>query len=152
MTRRHTLLPLALLVASLVFASMASVVAASAHTTFTTSLSGAEEAPGPGDPNGKGWASLDVYPNGTVCYTGKVQAIGRAITGAHIHVGAAGAPGPVVVNLDPFGADITGNKVSHCVVTSAATAAAIIANPTGYYVNVHTTAYPAGAIRGQLGD
>ena len=152
MIRRPALLPLAFLIGSLAFASMAGVASASAHTNFTTSLSGAEEAPGPGDPNGKGFASLDIYPNGTVCYTGKVQAIGRQITGAHIHVGAAGSPGPVVVDLDPFGASVTGNMVSHCVVTSAETAAAIIANPSGYYVNVHTTTYPGGAIRGQLGD
>ncbi len=152
MTRRLSLLTLAFLVASLAFVSMASITAASAHTTFTTSLNGAEERPGPGDPNGKGFVSLDIYPNGTVCYSGKVQAIGREITGAHIHVAPAGSPGPVVVDLDPFGADITGNMASHCVVTSAETAAAIIANPSGYYVNVHTTAFPAGAIRGQLGD
>lgn len=152
MTRRSALLPLALLVASLAFASMASVASASAHTTLTTSLTGAEEFPGPGDPNGKGFVSLDIYPNGTVCYTGKVQGIGRQITDAHIHFAAAGTSGGPVVFLDPFGADITGNKASHCVVTSPATAAAIIANPENYYVNVHTTAYPGGAIRGQLGD
>jgi hypothetical protein len=152
MTRRLALLPLALLVASLAFASMASVASASAHTNLTTSLTGAEEAPGPGDPNGKGFVSLDIFPNGTVCYTGKVQGIGREITGAHIHVGPAGSPGPVVVDLDPFGAEITGNKASHCVVTSAETAGAIIANPSAYYVNVHTTDFPGGAIRGQLGD
>jgi hypothetical protein len=152
MTRRPALLPLAFLLASLAFASMAGVASASAHTNFTPSLSGAEEAPGPGDPNGKGFASLDVYPNGTICYTGKVQAIGRQITGAHIHVGPAGSPGPVVVDLDPFGASVTGNMVSHCVVTTAEIAAAIIADPSAYYVNAHTTAFPGGAIRGQLGD
>ncbi len=64
MTRRLSLLPLAFLVASLAFVSMASITAASAHTTFTTSLNGAEERPGPGDPNGKGFVSLDIYPNG----------------------------------------------------------------------------------------
>ena len=66
MTRRSALLPLALLVAMLAFASMAGVVSASSHTTLSTSLSGAEEFPGPGDPNGKGFVSLDIYPNGTV--------------------------------------------------------------------------------------
>ena len=103
-------LPLALLVASLALASMAGVASASAHTTFTTSLTGAEEFPGPGDPNGKGFVSLDIYPNGTVCYTGKVQAIGRQITDAHIHVGAAGTAGPPVVFLDPLGANVTGSS------------------------------------------
>ena len=76
-----------------------------------------------------------------------MQAIGREITGAHIHIGAAGVAGAVVVDLDPFGADVTGNKATHCVRTSPATAAAIIANPSGYYVNVHTTDYPAGVFR-----
>jgi len=40
----------------------------------------------------------------------------------------------------------------NCVIASAELAAAIVANPSDYYVNVHTPAYPGGAIRGQLGD
>ena len=144
-------LPIALLLSMIGLLALA-VPAATAQTTLSTSLSGAEEFPGPGDPNGKGWVSLTIFENGTICYTGKVQAIGRELTGAHIHVGAAGTAGAVVVDLDPFSADITGNKASHCVVTTAEIAGAILANPSGYYVNVHTSDYPDGAIRGQLGD
>jgi hypothetical protein len=128
------------------------IPATAAQTTLSTTLTGAEEVPGPGDPNGKGWVALTISEDGTICYTGKVQAIGRELTGAHIHVGMAGTAGGVVVDLDPFSAVITGNKASHCVTTTAEIAGAILADPSGYYVNVHTTDYPGGAIRGQLGD
>ncbi len=37
-----------------------------------------------------------------------------------------------------------------CVSASADVIAAIRANPSNYYVNVHTTDFPDGAIRGQL--
>jgi hypothetical protein len=141
---------IAMLLACLALVLGAAIV--SAQTTLSTSLSGDEEAPGPGDKNGKGWVTLVIEADGTICYEGKVQAIGREIVAAHIHIGAAGVPGPVVVDLDPFGADLTGNKATHCVTTTPEIAAAIIANPSGYYVNVHTADYPAGAIRGQLGD
>jgi len=140
----------AMLLACLILAM--SVATVSAQTTLSTSLSGDEEVPGPGDKNGKGWVTLVIEPDGTICYEGKVQAIGRELTGAHIHIGASGVAGDVVVNLDPFGADITGNKATHCVTTTPQVAAAILANPSSYYVNVHTTAYLGGAIRGQLGD
>jgi CHRD domain len=150
MTRRSGGPFVAMLLASLVLVMSAATV--NAQTTLSTSLSGDEEAPGPGDKNGKGWVTLTIEPDGTICYSAKVQAIGREITGAHIHLGAVGVAGDVVVDLDPFGADITGNKAAHCVTTTPETAAAIIANPSGYYVNVHTTDFPGGAIRGQLGD
>jgi hypothetical protein len=65
-------------------------------------------------------------------------------TAAHIHVGAAGVPGAVVV---PFGATFTRNG---CATTTKALIDAIVANPSGYYVNVHNASYPGGAIRGQL--
>ena len=127
------------------------VVMASNHvTTLSTTMTGAEEVGG-GDKNGKGFVSLDIFVNGTICWQGKVQAIER-VTAAHIHNAPAGVNGGVFVDLEPLSSDVTGNKAEHCVVTTAENAAAIVANPSGYYVNVHTASFPGGAIRGQLGD
>lgn len=150
MLRRSSLSLAAVLAAISIFA-IAGLVSAAHFTTLGTSLSGAEEVPGPGDPNGKGAITLDVYLSGTICYEGKVQAI-DGLAAAHIHEAPAGAAGPVVVDLRPDLAERTGNKLSYCVTTSPAQAAEIIANPADYYVNVHNATYPAGAIRGQLGD
>ena len=147
MARRLLLLPLAGLLAL----SFGVSTVAAAHTTFTTSLSGAEEVPRPGDPNGKGSASVEVYPDGRICYTIKAQAIGRDLAGAHIHEAPAGEAGPVVVDLMVGTASRHGNRLSNCVMTTSAQAAEIVANPTDYYVNVHPPDYPGGAIRGQLG-
>jgi hypothetical protein len=148
MFRRITL---ALTVASLAVAVMASAVAANHFATFSTSLSGAEEAPGPGDPNGRGFASLDVYDAGLVCYTLKVQAI-EAPTAAHIHEAPTGVAGPVVADLRIDLAERQGNRLTYCANAPEAVAADIRANPADYYVNVHNPTYPAGAIRGQLDD
>ena len=137
--------------ASLGLAVMAGPVMANHFTTFSTTLSGSEEVPGPGDQNGKGAIKLDVFTSGTICWEAKVQGI-AGVSAAHIHLAPAGAAGPVVVDLRPDQAEFRGNKAEWCVTTSTQVAAAIIATPTDYYVNVHTAVYPAGAIRGQLGD
>lgn len=151
MHRRRSTLSFAAILAVISIFAAAGLVSAAHFTTFGTTLSGAEEVPGPGDPNGKGSITLDVYLSGTICYTAKVQGI-AGVAAAHIHEAPAGSAGPVVVDLRPDLADRTGNKLSYCVTTSPAQAAEIIANPTDYYVNVHNATYPAGAIRGQLGD
>jgi hypothetical protein len=148
MFRRFTL---ALTVASLAMALMAGAVAANHFATFTTGLSGAEEAPGPGDPNGKGFATLDVYTAGLVCYTLKAQAI-EAPTAAHIHEAPAGVAGPVVVDLRIDLAERQGNRLTYCANATEEAVAEIRANPADYYVNVHNPTFPGGAIRGQLGD
>ena len=149
--RSRSIVSLAVVTASLAAVLAAGPVAANHFVTMSTTLSGSEEVPGPGDPNGKGRIALDVYASGTICYQAKIQAI-DGVAAAHIHEASAGAAGPVVVDLRPDLASWTGNKAAYCVTTSVETAADIVANPADYYVNVHNADYPAGAIRGQLGD
>jgi CHRD domain len=114
---------------------------------LATVLTGAAEAPGPGDPDGIGAAVIAIDTDtDTVCWAIAVRRIQLPATAAHIHSGAAGIPGPVVVGLsapNAFGFSFG------C--TTNAAADAIAANPAGFYVNVHTADFPAGAIRGQLG-
>jgi hypothetical protein len=123
---------------------------------FTTTLSGAEEvdpitgALGAGDPDGSGLATLTVNPGqGEICYELSVEDIMLPAVGAHIHVGAAGENGRVVVPLNP--PDASGVS-SGCAEVSRELASAIIRDPEGYYVNVHTEDFPNGAIRGQLSE
>jgi hypothetical protein len=114
------------------------------YSLFAT-LSGGNDIP-PGDPDGFGYArvTIDLDAN-TVCYQLSVARTDVPIA-AHIHEGAAGVNGPVVV---PFEAPATG-LVKGCALVDPALAASIVNNPAGYYVNVHTEAYPPGAVRGQL--
>jgi hypothetical protein len=117
------------------------------HAAFVTVMTGAAEAPGPGDPDGIGVAGIAIDTSSdTVCWALFARRITLPATAAHIHVAPAGTPGPIVVGLTPpnsFGLSFG------C--TTDADADAIAANPSNYYVNVHTTDFPAGAIRGQLG-
>jgi hypothetical protein len=123
-------------------------VAADGGRKFTTTLTGAAEAPGPGDPDGSGTAFLSLNPGtGQVCFELSVSGIALPASGAHIHVAPAGSPGPVVVPLTP--PDESGTS-SGCVSASRELIIAIIQNPEAYYVNVHTTEFPPGAVRGQL--
>jgi hypothetical protein len=81
---------------------------------------------------------------GQLCYQLAYEGIPKPAAG-HIHRGAKGANGPVVVNLDPAA---RGNKA--CVAADPAVLNEISANPGGFYVNLHTAANPKGAMRGQL--
>ncbi len=119
---------------------------------FTTTLSGAEEvdpetgALGAGDPDGSGLATLTVNPGQEqLCFELTVIDIAPA-TSAHVHEGAAGINGPVVVTLVPP----TSGFSSGCTFVSRDLARAIINNPENYYVNVHNMDFPDGALRGQL--
>lgn len=122
--------------------------------SFTATLSGANEisptgTPGAGDPDGAGQATVQLDPaTGSVCWTITVTGIALPAAAAHIHSGAAGVNGPIVVPLaPPPGAD---GRSEACTTADPATVAAIAAAPASYYVNVHTTEYPDGAVRGQL--
>jgi hypothetical protein len=117
--------------------------------SWTTALSGATEVPGPGDPDGTGSASVTIdTASSQVCYTLFVQNLTLPAAAAHIHRGAAGESGDVVIPFD-IPPDATGNAVS-CVAADAALLAEIAQNPAGFYVNVHTSDFPDGAVRGQI--
>jgi hypothetical protein len=65
---------------------------------------------------------------------------------AHIHKAIEGVDGPVVVSLTA-----PANGMSKgCAAVKPDLMSAILANPSQYYVNVHTAAFPRGAMRGQL--
>jgi CHRD domain len=74
----------------------------------------------------------------------------ETFTAGHIHIGARGVNGPVVVPLFAGSSSRLVFTQSDALEIRADTAAAICANPAGYYVNYHTTQDPEGAVRGQL--
>lgn len=115
---------------------------------LTATLTGAAEVPGPGDPDGRGTALIRLNPGqGKVCFVLRVSNITLPAIGAHIHVGTRTEFGAVVVALVP--PNTTGISFG-CVNASRTLIDAIRKTPSNYYVNVHTTDFTNGAIRGQL--
>jgi hypothetical protein len=111
-------------------------------------LLGSSEAPTKGDPDGRGSATILIPSSTKVCYAILVSGIGKP-NAAHIHKGARGVAGDIVVPLTPPKSGNPGS-VSGCATAPAAVLSAIAARPSAYYVNVHNGTYPGGAIRGQL--
>ncbi|HJW43568.1 MAG TPA: CHRD domain-containing protein [Geothrix sp.] len=107
-------------------------------------LSGAQEAPANAS-TAVGTATFSVDP-ATKTLTGTVTTTGIAGTAAHIHDGAPGVAGPVIIPLTGGTAGVW--TVPASTVLTDAQYASLQAN--NYYVNVHSTAFPAGEIRGQI--
>ena len=84
-------------------------------------------------------------PKGTACYIMNVAGL-DGVTAAHIHSGGPGETGRPVVTLEAPDSGTSGG----CVQVNADVSAAILGSPASYYVNVHTSTFPNGAIRGQL--
>jgi hypothetical protein len=111
------------------------------------SMTGIQEVPGPGDPDGNGTVEIRVSPaGGSLCWNLYARAIDPA-TAAHIHRGPAGAAGPPVLTLttpDPNG------RSQGCAEIDRELARHMVLAAQDFYVNIHNAAYPQGAIRGQL--
>jgi hypothetical protein len=121
--------------------------------SFIATLSGANEVP-PSGSTATGTATIE-RDGDEVDFTVTVNGL-TAVTMAHIHSGAAGVNGPIRVNLflGPTTGTVNGQLVSG---TFTATDVQTISfdvllnelRTGAAYVNVHTTAFPAGEIRGQ---
>jgi hypothetical protein len=148
--KKNTVLYIALIVMAVL--ALASV-AADGGRKFTTTLTGeaevnAQGVPNQGDLDGIGTATVTLnYGQGMVCWEITVSGITLPATAAHIHEAPVTAPGPVVI---PLSAPDESGFAEGCVSASREEIKEIIQHPEEYYVNVHNTDFPAGALRGQL--
>jgi hypothetical protein len=140
--------------------------------TFTADLRPANENPpiSNAENTGSGTATItfdvtrDANNNitgGTATFVVNLQGFpaGTPINIAHIHQGVAGTNGSIVYStslaageavLANGSGSFTKASVSTTSGDPAAIINAIIANPSGYYFNVHSTLNPGGVARGQL--
>lgn len=121
--------------------------AASGPMTFTFALDGQQASTG-STATGTGTVVVDPV-TGQINYDITWMGLGGTVVVAHIHSGVAGTNGPPVLTLTVTDAGTTGAAQMGSAV-DATLATAICANPENYYVNVHSTVFGAGEIRGQL--
>lgn len=135
-TRRSTL-------AMLLAAAALTWVGVASAEDVKVSLSGAEEVP-PVQTQASGEGTITVGADRSV--SGAVMATGVAATMAHIHQGAAGKNGGVIIPLKQDGAGKWSVPAN-----AKLTEAQYKAFEAGeLYVNVHSKAHPGGEIRAQL--
>jgi hypothetical protein len=142
---------LVIVVALLIFSGCAAVQNAVSPAPTLGEGSGtfvATLAPEGTNTHGTGTAHLQLNPEQqTICFVIIVGGIELPATAAHIHKGAAGITGPIVVYLRPPNAAGLSTGCTHA---PRSLIVAIMQHPADYYVNVHNTPYPEGAVRGQL--
>jgi len=135
---------------------------------FVAPLKGREEVP-PVDTKATGLAKFQLSRDGTQLDYKLIASNIEGVTQAHIHCGAPGVNGPVVIFL--FGLDPAGVDSNGILAQGSLTAAGLIPRPDsvecpggiadfedlierlasgGAYANVHTLANPGGEIRGHI--
>jgi hypothetical protein len=125
----------------------------SSRTPLFATMTGKKEVgmngkKGAGDPNGVG--SFTAIASGSqLCFGMAVRGVDQPVA-AHIHRGGPSVSGPIVVTLTQPSGGNPGASSGCVTVSPTSLLRAILKNPSRYYVNVHTQAFPGGAVRGQL--
>ncbi|OLD35435.1 MAG: hypothetical protein AUI50_02200 [Crenarchaeota archaeon 13_1_40CM_2_52_14] len=132
--------------------------------TFHISLTGSQQV-GPVTTDAFGMATVRLIDNGTAISFQVIVCDIINVTASHIHVGAAGTNGPVII---PFIHGVLFSSLHGCKTLAEGTRTAADLNTQASpsitswndfvkallagntYVNVHTTANPGGEIRGKL--
>jgi hypothetical protein len=118
-------------------------------------LTAAAEVPGPGDSALSGTADLVVDPRkGRICYEVKLDGPTEAenVVALHIHPGETGTacsdplecPAPIDLDFASEGLEGCAKKLGKQLLNS------IVDEPEQFYLHVHTSKFPGGAVRGQL--
>jgi hypothetical protein len=126
-------------------------------TVFNVQLRAENEPNGASTSDSKGHAQVMVLEDGTIEFTFTVNnKSGETYTRAHIHKAPAGVNGPIHWDFLEAGVPVESisDQPSQLRGVARARAAAVLsdllAHPDQYYVNVHSTVFPGGAVRGQL--
>jgi len=102
-----------------------------------------------GSVKGHGTATLTKVNNNTICWGVTVFGLDTP-TELHIHKGIAGVNGDVAIALTPPTAGNPGAASGCLAIVDSNLVKELFEHPQRYYVNLHTTKFPEGAIRGQL--
>jgi hypothetical protein len=143
MGKRKLIAAMSAVVAVAVFGACTSMAQMGVSNTQTLTLSGASEVP-PVTTSATGTAAVTINPDRTVVV--KVTVTGMTATASHIHEGAAGTNGPVIVPFTKTGdnafASSDGAKLTEAQYASY--------KAGNLYVNVHSAANPGGEVRAQI--
>jgi CHRD domain len=124
-------------------------------TTFAAVLSADEEVPlcaaATNASRGHFVAHVVDETTGTVEWKLVANNLPGDITMAHIHQAPAGTPGPIVQPLELTPGAENG-VIGRGTFTNPTVVAGLQSNPSGFYVNVHSSVCMPGVIRGQFGD
>ena len=115
---------------------------------FGTLLSGDQEVP-PSGSDATGRARFHLMNDGTLRWSLRTAGLDSVI-GAHIHAGVVGQNGPVIVGL--YGGDPVSDLNIRGEISEPGEVMAVLAlfAADSAYVNVHTSAFEGGEIRGQV--
>ena len=106
--------------------------------------------------DGRGTAHVTVnVGQGRVCWNLVNLANLDPLIASHIHNAPRTETGPIKISFFHFGepVDLEGcTEGTEAFPINRALLRDVVANPENYYVNIHTSAFPPGAIRGQLSN
>lgn len=113
---------------------------------YCAQLQGAGPASDALDPAATGSARLEIG-GASIRFHIETANLGKVVA-THLHQGAAGVNGPMAVELNP---GFTGEVLDGSIPVDSDLSARVLANPSQFYVKLHSLKFPGGAIRGQLG-
>jgi len=113
---------------------------------YCADLRGAGPASDALDPDATGSARLELTGSSIRFHIRTSTNLGKVVA-THLHQGAAGINGPIAVELNP---GFTGETVEGSIPIEGDLSSRLVANPSRYYVKLHSLKFPGGAIRGQL--
>ena len=157
------------MIRSVLFAAVVVLMIASstlaAPTTFNLLFTGAQEVPNPqpGDPDGTASGTITFDPDaasspvyGEISWNVSYSNIDGSLNGFHIHTGTFGTEGGIIIGLGTQTSGGAGTLI-HTYRDSNWNMEwdkdeinQSLANPEGFYLNIHSTSFPDGAVRAQL--